>query len=115
MQGLYRKCHIFPQVGYGTVTTSILEAMSYDIPVVVLNLFNNSELIQHGKNGMLINVSDTEGFYSKHELPNEHSKKFENAMLRSRLEITDRLTESLRLFIEDKTLRNKIVYHAKKL
>lgn len=105
IQNLYKISNIFPQPGYGTITTSVLEAMSYGLPVITLDLFNNSELINDGENGMLLKLPNTKGFYSKNELPNEHSGNFMKAMRRSRPYVTEKLVESIRLLIEDRKLR----------
>lgn len=105
MKKLFLSCNIFPHVGYEVLNLSVLEAMSYGLAVIATDLFNTSEHIQNMKNGLLINPRNKKPFYTKKELPNERSGLFTKEMKKSREYMTNKLTESLRVLIEDENLR----------
>lgn len=108
MKNLFLTSDVFPHIGYEVANLSIFEAMSYGLPVIAMDLFNTGELIQHLKNGLLIRPDDIRPFYTKEELPNERSDKFSTAMRKSRQSITSKLTDSIRLLIEDEHMRKKL-------
>ena len=108
IQDLYLTSDIFPHIGYETMNFSVLEAMSYGLPVIATNIFNTPELIQDGKNGFLIQPPNIEKFYSKYELPNEHSLSYLKEVRKARSYMTEKLVEKLRLLIEDQNFKNKM-------
>lgn len=108
IQDLYLTSDIFPHVGYETMNFSVLEAMSYGLPVIATNIFNTPELIQDGKNGFLIQPPNIEKFYSKYDLPNEHSLSYLKEVRKARSYMTEKLVEKLRTLIEDQSFRNKM-------
>ncbi len=108
LENLYRSADIFPHAGFEVLNLSVLEAMSYGLPVIVTSLYSTTELIKNMKNGLLIDFPNPNLFYSKNGTPNDHSKSFENAMRKLRPYMTDRLKENMKLLIEDSSLRNKI-------
>ncbi|MDE2588119.1 MAG: glycosyltransferase family 1 protein, partial [Patescibacteria group bacterium] len=75
---------------------------------------NNAELIKNQLNGILITLPNIEKFYSKNEMPNEHSLDFLKSMRKCRKHVTEKLVESLRLLIENDKLRIKMSIEAKK-
>lgn len=114
VQNLYLTSDMFPHVGYETMNFSVLEAMSYGLPVIATDIFNTPELIQDSKNGFLIRPSNVDRFYTKNELPNEHSLAYLKEIRRIRSYMTDKLREKMRLLIQDANLREKIGSQAKK-
>jgi len=114
VQNLYLTSDIFPHIGYETMNFSVLEAMSYGLPVIATDIFNTPELIQDSKNGFLIRPPNVDRFYTKNELPNEHSLSYLKEIRRIRTYMTDKLTEKMRLLIQDANLREKIGSQAKK-
>lgn len=108
IQELYLTSDIFPHIGYETMNFSVLEAMSYGLPVIATDIFNTPELIQDGKNGFVVKPINIEKFYSKNELPNEHSLSYLKEVRKARSYMTEKLVEKLRLLIEDQNFRNKI-------
>lgn len=114
VQNLYLTSDIFPHIGYETMNFSVLEAMSYGLPVIATDIFNTPELIQDNKNGFLIRPSNIDRFYTRNELPNEHSLSYLKEIRRIRSYMTDKLTEKMKLLIQDDNLRVKIGSQAKR-
>ena len=114
VQDLYLTSDIFPHIGYETMNFSVLEAMSYGLPVIATDIFNTPELIHDSKNGFLVRPPNVDRFYTKNELPNEHSLSYLKEIRRIRSYMTDNLTEKMRLLILDANLREKIGSQAKK-
>jgi len=112
MDNLFKTSHIFVQAGYGTLTNSVLEAASYGLSIITIDLFNNSEFIKHKQNGLLIKIDHT-NFYDKFGMPNEHSSQFIKSIRKHHTEITAKMIEMLELLIDDTNLRKKLGMNAK--
>lgn len=108
LENLYLTSHIFPHSGFEVLNLSVLEAMSYGLPVIATSLYSTSEAIHHMKNGILIDLPDVNPFYTKQNTPNDFSKSFVSHMRMLRPYMKDRLKEYLELLIEDESLRDKI-------
>jgi glycosyltransferase involved in cell wall biosynthesis len=114
IRDLYLTCDIFPHIGYEVMNLSVLEAMSYGLPIIATDIFNTPELVSDGTNGFLIRPTNIEKFYSKNELPNEHALSYLHEVRKIRSYMTEKLTEKMQLLIEDEKLREKIGMAAKK-
>ena len=108
LEKLYVSSDIFPHSGFEVLNLSVLEAMSYGLPVICTSLYNTPELISHMKNGMLIDLQNPSLFYTKYKTPNDYSKSFLNSMRALRPYMTDKIKECMKLLIEDSSLRYKI-------
>jgi len=105
---LFQTSDIFSRTGYEALNLSVLEAMSYGIPVIATSLFNIPEAINHMKNGLLIDPLNSKDFYTKYKTPNDFSGSFTKAIRSSRPLITKKLKEGMKLLIEDASLRNRL-------
>jgi len=108
LEELYKSSDIFPHSGFEVLNISILEAMSYGLPVIATSLYSTQELIKHMKNGILIDLPNSKEFYTKNNIPNHFSKSYLNSVRKLRPYMTAKLKENMKLLIEDSTLRNKI-------
>jgi len=108
LEKLYLTSDIFAHSGFEVLNLSILEAMSYGIPVIATSLYNTPELIKHTHNGILIDLPNPKLFYTKYETPSDFSKSFLNSMRKLRPYMTQKLVEFMKLLIEDSSLRSKI-------
>jgi len=108
LEELYQSSDIFPHSGFEVLNLSILEAMSYGLPVISTSLYSTPELIKNMKNGILIDPPDPEVFYTKNKIPNEFSKSYFYSVRKFRQYMTEKLKENMKLLIEDSSLRNKI-------
>ena len=108
LEKLYQSSDIFPHSGFEVMNLSVLEAMSYGIPVIATSLYNTPEAIQHMKNGILIELPNPRLFYTKHDTPNDFSKSFLNHMRALRPYMREKLVKYMALIIGDSALRHKI-------
>ncbi len=115
LENLYQSSDVFPHSGFETMNSSILEAMSYGLPVIATSLYNTPEVIQHMKNGILIDLPKPNLFYTKSGTPNDYSKSFLDSMRALRPYMVEKLKESMKMLIEDSTLRNKIGQEARRV
>jgi len=105
---LFRSSDIFPHSGFEVLNLSVLEAMSYGLPVIATSLYSVPEAIEHMKNGILIELPNPRLFYTKHNTPNDHSKSFLDNMRKLRPFMIEKIKESMRILIEDSSLRIKL-------
>ena len=108
LEQLFTSCDIFPHAGFEALNISILEAMSYGLPVIATSLYNIPEAIKHMKNGMLIDLPNPSSFFTKHKTPNEHSKSVIHSIKKLRPFMVDKIKECMKLLIEDSSLRHRI-------
>lgn len=108
LEKLYLTSDIFPHSGFEVLNLSVLEAMSYGLPVIATSLYSTPELIENMKNGLLIELPNPKLFYLKNGTPNDHSKQFLIEMRKLRSYMKDRLVESLKLLIENEKIRKEI-------
>jgi len=108
LERLFLTSDIFPHSGFEVLNLSVLEAMSYGLPVISTSLYNTPELIKNMKNGLLIELPNTELFHSKNGAPNDYSKEFFTSMRKNRPFMKNKLVELLKLLIENKKLRTEI-------
>jgi len=108
LEQLYISSDIFPHSGFEALNLSILEAMSYGLPVIATSYGNTPEAIKHMKNGLLIDLPHPSLFYTKNNIPNEYSNPPLRAMRRLRPFMIDKIKECMKLLIEDSSLRHRI-------
>jgi len=114
LENLYINSDIFPHVGYETANLSILEAMSYGLPVIGLDIFNTNEVIMNNQTGILIPLRKKDPIYTKYDLPNSQSIEFSREMKIASEYIINQLIESIRKLIINRNLREKLGNEAKK-
>lgn len=108
LEKLFLSSDIFAHSGFEVLNISVLEAMSYGLPVIATSLYNTPELIEHLKNGLLIELPDPSLFYGKNKTLNDYSKAFLKSMRSLRPYMKNKLKEYFKLLIEDSSLRQKI-------
>jgi len=108
LENLFRSSDIFPHSGFEVLNLSVLEAMSYGIPIIATSLYSVPEAIQHMKNGLLIDLPYLKPFYTKYNTPNDHSKSFLDNMRKIRPFMIEKIKESMKILIEDSALRMRL-------
>lgn len=108
LEELYRSSDIFSHSGFEVLNLSVLEAMSYGLPVIATALYNTPEAVKHMQNGILIELPNPSLFYTKYKTPNDYSRSFLHSMRSLRPYMKEKLKEYMKLLIEDSSLRQKI-------
>jgi len=93
---------------HSTTPHTILEMMSYELPVVGRKCWANPEYIQDGVTGLLVQPSEKISYYYKNTChPNGASKKFREAIKVPDMNVVKELAEKLILLIENPELRKR--------
>lgn len=85
----YRSADIFLSPGDHTPWSSILEAMSYELPVVATDVFANRELVREGETGFLVPMPNA-GKRAPHQ------------------DVVERLVEKVSILVQDAPLRQQM-------
>ncbi len=91
----------------------ILDAMSYELPVVATDVFANSELVENGKTGFLVKPSETVPYYDDSvafipSMVTPRRGEFLRAIHRVDPRVVDDLVAKTSLLIEDEALRRRM-------
>ena len=104
----FKTADIFLLPAHNTPWMVFLDAMSYELPVVTIDAWANSEIIDNGKTGLLAQKSDKLQYYTESFLPNWDTSQFRRAIKTADPEVVDGLVEKTSILIENKELRRKM-------
>jgi hypothetical protein len=105
----FKVADIFVLPSHGTYPFTLMEAMSYELPVVTLQTWANSEFIEDGRTGLLIQPSKKVPYYYKDTAhPNFGSADFRKAIQFPDREVIGELVQKVSLLIDDVELRRKL-------
>ncbi len=110
---LYINSDIFVLPSHETLGISLLDAMSFEIPVIAMGIYDIPEVINHMENGILISPPPQMKYHTKTMTPNDHSSDFINGMKKYSEYITSQLEQYFVILIEDSELRRKIGMNAR--
>jgi glycosyltransferase involved in cell wall biosynthesis len=105
----FKSADIFLFPSHNTPGLAILDAMSYELPVITTDVWANPELVNDGKNGFVIRKSDKIQYYTENFVPNwssTESLKMIEKMVDP--EVVKELVEKTSVLIEDTNLRRKM-------
>lgn len=111
---LYSDSDIFVLPSHETSGISLLDAMSFEIPVIAMNIYDIPEIINHLKNGILLTPPTKMKYYTSTFTPNDHAFEFLTGISRCSEEIIDQLEENFILLIENEKLRRILGSEARK-
>ena len=95
-------CHHTPPYG-------LMDAMSYELPVVTLNVWANGEFIKDGRTGLLVEPSKRVSYYYGNTAnPNYASAEFRRAIRNPDPEVVGELVQKVSLLIENPELRRRL-------
>lgn len=102
----FKSSDIFLFPSHNTPGLAILDAMSYELPVITTDLWANPEMVEDGKNGLLVKKSELIQYTTENFIPNWSS----NNSLKTICERTDskvikQIVEKLQILIEDEKMR----------
>lgn len=105
---LYASSDVFVFPSHANLGVTILEAMSYELPVVALDVYDVSEAVEDMKTGVLLEPSCKVPYYTWNGGPNHHDRMFYSAIRSSRHQLVQKLVDKVSLLIENSTLRRRI-------
>jgi glycosyltransferase involved in cell wall biosynthesis len=98
---------LFP--GNHTPGLAILDAMSYELPVIATNVWANSEMVVDGKNGFLIRESENIKYVTEGYIPNWGSPEARRRIMTTTdNRVAEELSEKTAILIEDEGLRRRM-------
>ncbi|MBI2855204.1 MAG: glycosyltransferase family 4 protein [Chloroflexi bacterium] len=107
----FRTADIFLFPTHSTPGLVILDAMSYELPVITTDVWANPEMVQHGETGFLIKKSQNIHYYGEDLIPcwdYHKGSKFMKAIGKVDPNVVEELVEKASVLIEDPDLRMKM-------
>jgi glycosyltransferase involved in cell wall biosynthesis len=104
LEYIMKNADLFLFPGHITPALTILDAMSYELPVVATNWRGNHEMVKDGKTGFLIRPP----FGLKPDLPLTHEQKKILSTRSADMSVVKELVEKTSMLIEDKNLRRRM-------
>lgn len=105
----FKSSDIFLFPSHNTPGSAILDAMSYELPVITTDVWANPELVKDGENGFIIKKSEKIQYYIENFIPQwnaPESLKIIKKMTDSH--VVKELVEKTSILIEDENLRRKM-------
>jgi len=105
---LYASSDIFMFPAHKSLGMVILEAMSYELPVIARAIYNATEPIKDMKTGILLSPLPQLPYYTWNGAPNDHDVNLLFGIRKHRPLLVKQIVEKASLLIEDSSLRRRI-------
>jgi glycosyltransferase involved in cell wall biosynthesis len=105
---LYASSDVFLFPTYLNLGMAILEAMSYELPVITVSLYDIPEAVQDTKTGVLLKPPPNVPYYSWNGAPNHYDLELLRGIRRSRAWMVNQIVGKASLLIEDTSLRKRL-------
>ncbi len=112
---LYVSSDIFLFPSYLNLGMAILEAMSYELPVVAVGLYDIPEAVQNMKTGVLLDPPPDTLFYMWNGAPNHQDRNLLPSIRKSRPWMVRQIVDKMSLLIESSSLRRRLGQEARRL
>ncbi|MFC1904355.1 glycosyltransferase family 4 protein [Chloroflexota bacterium] len=104
----FKSADIFFLPVHSPPSLTFLDAMSYELPVVTIDAPGNSELVEDGKTGFLVNKSEKIPYFTERFIPSFGSREFHRAIRAPDPEVVAGLVEKVSILIESEELRRRM-------
>jgi glycosyltransferase involved in cell wall biosynthesis len=107
----FKSADIFLFPTHSTPGLAILDAMSYELPVITTDVWANPEMVEDGKTGFLIKKSRKVQYYTENFIPNWSylpDSPFMKSLKFNEPEVVRELVEKTSILIENEELRRKM-------
>lgn len=106
----FKSADIFVMPSHVTIPHQMVEAMSFELPVVTTTSWANGEYIEHSVSGLVVEKSKTLPYYfpGTNELHRGTQSEFENALRQPDPQVVADLIHQINFLIQDKSLRRKM-------
>jgi glycosyltransferase involved in cell wall biosynthesis len=101
----FQTADIFILPAHNTPWLALLDAMSYELPVVTIDVWANSEIVADGKTGLLAPKSRDLEYFDENFTPQWDRPQFLRAIKKPDSDVVRGLVEKLSLLIDDPQLR----------
>jgi glycosyltransferase involved in cell wall biosynthesis len=111
LEGEYLSADVFLMPAYGTPWRAILDAMSYELPVVTTDMDANAEIVEDGSTGFVVPMGQRVPFYDERCMPlafTARRSERDRAMQSLNEEVVQHLVAKLGVLIEDAALRRRM-------
>jgi glycosyltransferase involved in cell wall biosynthesis len=109
LENEFKSADIFLFPGHTTPGMTILDAMSYELPIIATDVWGNSEIVRDGATGFLIARSKKVPYYMR--TPRGliyYTPAFFNAIRSTDYEVAKDLSRKISMLVEDKELRREM-------
>jgi glycosyltransferase involved in cell wall biosynthesis len=104
----FRTADIFLFPSHSTPGMAILDAMSYELPVVATDVWANRELVDDGRTGFLIKGSGKVRYFDENFVPLWGEPRFMRAIRQVDSRVVEELVEKTSILIENEGLRRSM-------
>ena len=107
----FKSADVFLFPTYATPASVILDAMSYELPVITTDVWGNPEFIDDGKTGFLVKKSEKPQYYVENFIPIWTAKSgtpFMKSIESVDFKVVDELVKKTSILIENKELRERV-------
>jgi glycosyltransferase involved in cell wall biosynthesis len=112
---IYASSDIFLFPSHMNLGMAILEAMSYGLAVIAIDLYDTPEAVQNMKTGILIDRPSNVPYYIWNGAPNHYDKDLLPRIRQFRRWIVNEIVHKASLLIEESSLRRQIGREARRL
>jgi glycosyltransferase involved in cell wall biosynthesis len=105
---LYASSDIFLFPSHLNLGMAILEAMSYELPVIARRIFDIPEAVEDMRTGLLLEPLPTLPYYMWNGAPNSINSRFLEGVHKYRRQLVNQIVEKTSLLIEDAPLMRRL-------
>lgn len=103
----FKTADVFLYPSHSTPGKAILDAMSYELPVITLDVWGTSEMVRDGVTGFLVRKSQKVPYYVPHFIPH-YTSRFMKGIKHADNRVVEELVEKTSILIEDESLRHRM-------
>jgi glycosyltransferase involved in cell wall biosynthesis len=104
----YKSADIYLAPGYTTPVWVILDAMSYELPIVATDVWCTPEFVEDGTTGLLVPKSEVLSNYPESLAWNTFSPQFRRAIRTVDTKVSQQLANKISMLIESEELRRRM-------
>jgi glycosyltransferase involved in cell wall biosynthesis len=104
----FKTSDIFILPAHVTPAIVFLDAMSYELPIITLDAWGNSEIVIEGITGFLIKKSDLDPYYGENGLPRWGELGINKKLRKTDQNVVNGLIEKMGILIENSELRRRM-------
>lgn len=108
LAGLYASSDIFLFPSHLNLGMAILEAMSYELPVIARRVYDIPEAVEDMRTGLLLDPLPTLPYYTWNGAPNSINRRFLVGVRKYRRQLVNQIVEKTLLLVENASLRRRL-------